>query len=348
MINLPLMEKNIYYLKGCKELEFKNYKTAINYFSKAIAEDPNDLESLIKRAYTYLEIEDHDNFRHDLFLQSKLYTKQKKENPNNHEIFYKRAEIYSLLNREIQAIADYEKAIKLKPEFVDAYIGLGLVKKYQGLDGVNPALNIFFQAISLQPDNSQALYEIASIYARKDNLEKAIEYYKKCIETKGDCSPVSYRSLGSLYSKMNRYEDAIALYKDFLSHSGSDNDYSRLAYFYEKMGALSEAIIHMYTAISININSPHNYFQLSKLYVKSANYEMALENINEAISLSCCRSYLQHKAKLLLKLGKTEEAEKIFDEIWMGCASAYNKLKKLAIIRGIDFNEINQLTQNSW
>lgn len=339
------MEKNINYLKGCKELESENYKTAISYFSKAIAEDPNDLESLIKRSDAYSEIDDHDNFRQDLFLQAKLYTKQIKENPNNHEIFYKRAEIYSLLEKEIQAIADYEKAIKLKPDFVDAYIGLGYVKMHQDDTELNQALNIFFQAIYLQPENSQALYNIALIYSRQDNQEKAIEYYKKCIEIKGGYSPASYIALGSLYAKMNRYEDAIALYKDYFSHyPGSDDGYSKLAYFYEKMGALSEAIFYMNTAIAIDINSPYNYFQLSKLYVKSANYEMALEKTNKALSIKRSRLYLNHKAKLLLKLGKTEEAEEIYDEIWMIWASDYNKLKKLAIINGVDFNEINQLT----
>jgi len=41
------MEPNENYVKGCKELEYKNYGMAIDYFSKAIKENPDDLDSLI-------------------------------------------------------------------------------------------------------------------------------------------------------------------------------------------------------------------------------------------------------------------------------------------------------------
>jgi len=97
------------------------------------------------------------------------------------------------------------------------------------------------------------------------------------------------------------------------------------------------------TAATLDDKNPYNYFDLSRLYLKSANLKMALEKIDQAIALENRRSFLQHKAKLLLKLGKTEEAGKTFDEIWKSWQSAYNKLKRLAIREGIEISEINSL-----
>ena len=65
-----------------------------------------------------------------------------------------------------------------------------------------------------------------------------------------------------------------------------------------------------------------------------------LENINEAISIEVRRSFLQHKAILLIKLKKVEELENIFDEIWEMWRLNYTNLRKLAIRKGVNVNEI--------
>lgn len=215
---------------------------------------------------------------------------------------------------------------------------------HQGKDGLKQALETFFHVVSLEPVNSEALYNIGYIYNRQNDTEKAIEYYKKSIKTKGDYSAVSYRSLGRLYSGMKRYNEAIALYKEFLMHNpGYENDYMHLASLYEKVEDLNEAVFQLNTALAIDNSNPFTYFKLSKLYVKSGDIETALENINRAISIENRKFFLQHKAKLLLKLNKTEEAEKIFDKLWEIWKSDYDKLKILAIRKGVNINEINTL-----
>lgn len=339
-----LMEKNENYIKGCKELEYKNFKIAISYFSKALEEDPDDIESLIKRTDSYMEIDDHNNYNKDLFLQIRIYTKQLKKNPCNHELLYKRGEKHQYLYKYTKAISDFEKAIELYPKYVEAYIGLGSVMMHNDEGDLNQAINVFFQAISIQPNNSQALYNIALIYYRQENSEKAIEYYKKCIETKGDYSPIAYRSLSSLYSKLNRYDEAIACLKEVIRDNLSfDSDYSKLASLYKRIGDIDEAIFHQSTAVAIDNNNQFNYFELSQLYVKSNNFEMALNNINRAISIENRRSFFQCKAKLLLKLDKTEEAEKIFDEVWNSWEYDYKNLKKLALRKDVTSEEVSQL-----
>ena len=334
------MEENKNYIRGCKALELRYYETAINYFTKAINEDPNDLQSLIKRADTYDKVKDYDNYANDLFLQSKLYTKQLKANPNNYEILYKRGEIYRYLDKKKRATADYEKAIKLNPKYIEAYIGLGYVKSYPGKDELNQALSAFFQAIYLQPNNSQALYNIGQIYLRQKDTEKAIEFYKKCIETKGDYLALACRSLGGLYSQMNRFKEGIALYKKFLSNSGYDGDCRYLASLYEKAGDLNKALFHLNMAISIDNGVPFTYFRLSEIYMNIGNFEMALKNINIALSIHNKKSFLHFKAKLLLKLKKIEEAELVFDEVISSWQVDYNKLKRLAFKRGISYRDI--------
>ena len=67
------------------------------------------------------------------------------------------------------------------------------------------------------------------------------------------------------------------------------------------------------------------------------------ENINLSLSIQVRRSFLKHKAKLLLKLERIEELENIFNEIWDKWQTDFNKLKKIARKSGADMNEITSI-----
>ncbi|MBU2555750.1 MAG: tetratricopeptide repeat protein [Bacteroidetes bacterium] len=312
------MEQNENYRKGCEAFDNKNYASAIQYFTTYLLAKPDSIDVLAIRSAAYLRLDDFDNCNQDLILQTKILTKQRKQSPDSCDILIKRGEIYRYLGRNKMAAADFKKAIALNPQCVEAYIGLGYIKSVQGNNELTEALNQFLKALALCPDNSQALFNVASVYSRLEQMEKAVEYYLKCIKTRGDYLPLAYRSLAGVYSKLNSNEEAIACTEEFLSHhSGFDSDYSRLATYYEKKGDFNEAIVRLNTAVTLDNTNPINYYRLSLAYFKIADFQRALENIDRAISInnqSAYRTgyYLEHKMSVLLKLNKSDEAETTF------------------------------------
>jgi tetratricopeptide (TPR) repeat protein len=69
--------------------------------------------------------------------------------PNNAENYYRRGKAYDAKGNQNEAIIDYSKAIKLKSDFLDAYLSRSLCYKKMCLK--NEAINDFNEVIRLDP-----------------------------------------------------------------------------------------------------------------------------------------------------------------------------------------------------
>jgi tetratricopeptide (TPR) repeat protein len=81
----------------------------------------------------------------------------------------------------------YSKAIKLKPDYAEAYYGIGNAYYSEEYDyGLDMAVEYFRKAIELKPDYAEAYVKLANIYYyinyHSKDEDKAIEYYKKALE----------------------------------------------------------------------------------------------------------------------------------------------------------------------
>ena len=94
------------------------------------------------------------------------YTKAIELRPDDAEAYYNRANAKFRLQDYRGAIADFTKAIELKPDFADAYNNRGLAKA--NLQDYRGAIADYNKAIELQPDNSQAYYNRGNAKALKD------------------------------------------------------------------------------------------------------------------------------------------------------------------------------------
>lgn len=74
------------------------------------------------------------------------------------------------------AIEYFEKAIKLKPDYLDAHINLGYA--YYKNKQFDESLSQLLEAIKYEPDNANLNYNIGIIYAEKRNFDVAIKYLK--------------------------------------------------------------------------------------------------------------------------------------------------------------------------
>ena len=77
-----------------------------------------------------------------------------------------------------QALIHYDKALALEPEWVDAWVGRGVVKDVQGR--VSEAVSDLEQAVRLAPEHADAWYYLANALARRTDYAPALAAYTRC------------------------------------------------------------------------------------------------------------------------------------------------------------------------
>lgn len=158
-----------------------------------------------------------------------------------------------------EAIACYERAIRLAPDYAPAHNNLGVALKAQGkpdlamlcfrraleLDAgfapahsnlaiglkkqgdVAGAMEHYEKSAQLAPDAFEPRYNLGLLLKREGRLDEAIDRFQEVIRIKPDLA-VAHSELGSAYIEQKRWDPAIAEFrraieldpKDALSHSG--------------------------------------------------------------------------------------------------------------------------------
>ena len=110
------------------------------------------------------------------------------------------------LGRHEDAIDDYDQAIQLKPDLAEAYNNRGVAKSK--LDRHKDAIDDCSQAIQLKPDFAEAYYNRGNAMGDLGRHEDAIDDYDQAIQLKSDYIQ-AYHNRGVAKSKLDRHKDAI-------------------------------------------------------------------------------------------------------------------------------------------
>ena len=105
------------------------------------------------------------------------------------------------------AIRHYTEALKLKPDYVNAYNNRGIVYAKKG--EFDTAIQDFNIAIELKPDYADAYYNRGIAYRANDDLDTAIQDYTKAIELKPDDAEAHYNR-GIMWLHQHEWEKAKA------------------------------------------------------------------------------------------------------------------------------------------
>ena len=156
------------------------------------------------------------------------------------------------LNQYEEAITKYQKAIELNSNSTKAYFywgnALGVLERYE------EAIIKFQKAIEINPDYSDAYYLWGNALGVLNQYEEAITKYQKAIELNPDYSEAYYR-WGNALEKIDQSEEAITKYNQ-AQKNDSNYVFSSLSSFsiallYWNQGAYKEARKKWNTAAEI-------------------------------------------------------------------------------------------------
>lgn len=78
-----------------------------------------------------------------------------------------------------EAMAEFQKAIMIKPDYAEAHNNLGVIYRIKGL--YDNAIDEFKMAVRFKPKFAIAYYNLARAYSQKNNQPKSIEALKRAI-----------------------------------------------------------------------------------------------------------------------------------------------------------------------
>ncbi|MCC3599430.1 MULTISPECIES: tetratricopeptide repeat protein [unclassified Microcoleus] len=112
------------------------------------------------------------------------YDKALEIKPDYHEAWYNRGSALDDLGRLEDAIASYDKALEIKPDYHEAWNNRGIALR--NLGRLEDAIASYDKALEFKPDDTSAFYNKACCYALHSQIDQAIQNLQQAINLNPD------------------------------------------------------------------------------------------------------------------------------------------------------------------
>ncbi len=330
----------------------EEYNKSIESYKEAIVLNPNSALYYNALGISYSELKQYK-------AAIAAYEKAIEITPKNAQPYYNLGLVYLKQGVFTFAVTAFKNAIAVDADWSDAYIGLGEIylkqgdfenaeKAYLNAAHFNPsgmgilsglgqvyakqkrydlAIDTFDKVLSLESDNTEAHYQLAQVYHKRGDREKAasrMEFFKllrntdpilekarKWVKINPD-DPIGYNNLGIIYLTRKRYEKAIEFYSHAIDLSPNlPTTHYNLGLTYHKQGKLDLAIKAYQQAITLDptLAIAHNNLAVCYTDLKQ-NLEKALLHAKTATDLNPNdANYWDTLATVYTQLGLDNQAQ---------------------------------------
>lgn len=260
------------------------YSQAVQVFNNAILMHPDnlcsqdsDIDQLMAEGQLYDALE-----QIDLLLQ---------ENPERPDLLIRQADILRMMGSTNEAINQYEQAIRICPDFLEATIKLGT--QYLQLNQDKHAAGLFNKAIEIND-------KIVDAYIGLSISQLSAGYSDEALDTLSLASAIQPNS-SLLFSETASLHFKHSIKHDNVYFGGSIDD-----------AAITKAVIDAHIKqISLRPQNPDLYYRLGILMMNAGDEEKAIESFSAALKINPL--YARARTKLavcLYQTGRKEDALK--------------------------------------
>ncbi|MCS6918010.1 MAG: tetratricopeptide repeat protein [Chitinophagales bacterium] len=254
---IALDSSALHYYDAMAELALKTgaAQAAVKAYQQLLQRNPSDKQAVIKLSKVYYLQKDYTHSLLQLARAEEL-------DPSDAEIWFIRGLNLKEMQDTVRAIAAFQKAVSLKPEFYDAYIQLGL------LHSTRPsslAALYYDNAIRLDSTSTEAYYNKGKFF--QDRALRAFDA-RRFDEAHQD------------------FEQAKAIYRQLISISPQyEPAYFNLGFIYAKQDSLDKAYRMFDLAIKMNPAYAEAYYYRGLMALQKGNRQQAEADFRQCISL---------------------------------------------------------------
>ena len=187
------------------EMQLGRFESALNFISKALQEEPNNLDAIYTRALCNMKLGEYKKAIPDLLVITREFPMSNKEAyvslsmcfvatgevdtavrqlsrgllkfPKYSQGFVARGQLFNQQKKWQKAMADFYKALELNPIDGNAYLALS--ETLLGIGDKHTAVKILNQATQCENSCNQALLKRANIHFEEKHYEEALEDLNK-------------------------------------------------------------------------------------------------------------------------------------------------------------------------
>ena len=199
-------------------------------------------------------------------------------------VHFDRGIVFRKMGQTHRAIGDFDAALRLKPNFPEAYDERGIAKDIDGdADG---AIADYDQAIRLKPDLADAYNNRGYALQQKRQYDKAILDYDAAIKLQPD-NYRAYTNRGNSHQALGQYDKAIDDFSAVILHSPNNQAeaFDARGQAYKAAGRYDEAIADFNNALQLDPKYALAYAHRALAYHLKGQYESAIADYDRAIEL---------------------------------------------------------------
>ena len=191
-----------------------------------------------------------------------LWTDTVGKSPANPRAFYNLGNALAYDGRLPEAIARYEKALALKPDYAQAHNGIGLALAQCGRFG--EAISHYRQSLQFRPDEVDVHTNLGVALVGRGQIDDGISEYKRALQLKPD-DLKAHSNLGVALARQGRFDEAIAHYRQALQVNPQLADlHHNLGNALARQGRFDDAIVQYQEALEIDPGHAKARYNLSK------------------------------------------------------------------------------------
>ncbi|MDH4027508.1 MAG: tetratricopeptide repeat protein [Nitrospirota bacterium] len=185
--------------------------------------------------------------------------------------------------RDDEAMTSYKRSIELNSEFVPAINNIANLLKDRG--EFDDAIRHYHKAISLQPDLAETYYNLGNALKESGRPDEAVEQYRRAISLNPDFAE-AHNNLGNVLKKKKRYEEAVRHYNRAMTLKPALTEaYTNLSDAYREQGRFDEAVEQCKRALILKPDFELAYVNLGNIFLDKGNYSDALAYNQKAIDI---------------------------------------------------------------
>jgi Flp pilus assembly protein TadD len=214
--------------------------------------------------------------------------------------------------RPAEAVAWFERALRLRPDYPDAENNLGL--SLAGAGRPAEARAHYERALDLKPDFGQAEMNLGVALASQGRMEEAVRHFQRAAADE-PTSASAHGNLASSLARLGRVDEAIAEYRAALALQATNAELRfDLGSTLAAAGRWQDAVVEFERAVNLGLNSPEAHANLGASLANLGRFPEAIAHYERALALSPGDPDLHYNLALALRaLGRESEARAQFE-----------------------------------